>query len=144
MNGMEQNALIANLTATLLMTGLIWFVQIVHYPLFACYRDEAFSRHAQRTAYVVGFPMLIEAFTAFLLLIYRPTNPLFWAGALLVGLIWLSTNFLQIPRHAQLESGFDPSAHRSLVKSNWLRTGAWTARSALMVWAISGAHLGNS
>ena len=132
---MEQGALVANLIATLLMTGVIWFVQIVHYPFFAFYRDEAFSRHAHRTAYVV---------TAFLLLIYRPTNPLFWAGALLVGLIWFSTNFLQIPRHAQLEAGFDQSAPRGLVKSNWLRTGAWTARSALMVWAISGAHLGNS
>ena len=49
------------------MAGLIWFVQIVHYPLFhkvsedtsVAYADE----HQTRTAWVVGLPMLIEGIT---------------------------------------------------------------------------------
>ena len=134
---MEQSALVANLAATLFMTGVIWFVQLVHYPLFAYYRDDAFAIHAQRTAYVVALPMLVEALTAFLLLVKRPTSPVLWVGLFLVGLIWLSTNFLQIPMHARLESGFDPMPHQRLVKTNWLRTAAWSARSALMLWAFA-------
>ena len=134
---MEQSALVANLAATLFMTGVIWFVQLVHYPLFAYYRDDAFAIHAQRTAYVVALPMLVEALTAFLLLVKRPTSPVLWVGLFLVGLIWLSTNFLQIPMHAKLESGFDPTAHQRLVRTNWLRTTAWSARSALMLWAVA-------
>ena len=134
---MEQSALFANLAATLFMTGVIWFVQLVHYPLFAYYRDDAFAVHAQRTAYVVAVPMLVEAFTALLLLVERPTNSALWVGLLLVGAIWLSTNFLQIPMHAKLESGFDLMAQQRLVQTNWIRTVAWSARSALMLWAVA-------
>ena len=134
---MEQRVLVVNLAATLFMTGVIWFVQLVHYPLFAYYRDDAFAIHANRTAYVVALPMLVEAFTAVLLLIERPTSPALWMGFFLVGLIWLSTYFLQIPMHAKLESGFLPMAHERLVQTNWLRTAAWSARSGLMLWLVA-------
>ncbi|MEM6262595.1 MAG: hypothetical protein AAGI38_08820 [Bacteroidota bacterium] len=42
---------------TLFMTGLIWFVQVVHYPLFSQISPEDFPRyekiHMRRTAIVV-------------------------------------------------------------------------------------------
>ena len=53
------------------------------------------------------------------------------AGAALVGAIWLSTFAVQVPCHARLASGFSPAAWRLLVRSNWLRTGMWSARLAL-------------
>ncbi len=39
---------LAHITATLYMTGLIWFVQIVHYPLFARVGNAEFSAYEQR------------------------------------------------------------------------------------------------
>jgi hypothetical protein len=60
-----------------------------------------------------------------------------WAGAALVGVIWLSTALLQVPRHNQLGAGFDAPAHQALVATNWIRTVAWTARAALMLWIVS-------
>ncbi len=134
--------LLLNAAATLFMTGLIWFVQVVHYPLFDAVGSEAFvryeARHADLTTLVVVAPMLLELVTAGLLVWHRPSLlPAWeaWLGAALVGLLWFSTAFLQVPRHGDLAQGFDASAHAALVATNWLRTAAWTLRSGLvLVW----------
>jgi hypothetical protein len=136
--------LLANAVSTLFMTGLIWFVQIVHYPLFAAVGNEgfpAYSRsHQALTTFVVGPPMLIEAVSALLLVAVRPAGVapwMCWAGVGLVAAIWLSTASLQIPAHARLAGGFDPAVADALVSSNWIRTAAWTLRAALvclMLW----------
>jgi len=131
---------LANLASTLFMTGVIWFVQIVHYPLFGAVGADGFAAyeqaHSARTTWVVLPPMLVEALTALLLVLHPdPAVPrgVAWAGLALVALIWLSTFFWQVPRHALLAGGFDPAAHRFLVLSNWARTAAWTARAVLLL-----------
>jgi hypothetical protein len=125
------------------MVGVIWFVQIVHYPLMGLVGRSGFvaysESHSRLTSYIVGPPMLIEALTAALLLFSRPPAVSFLAvltGAVLVVAIWFSTALLQIPRHTALGSGFDSREHRALVATNWLRTLAWTARGALMLWMM--------
>ncbi len=127
-----------HLTATLVMTGVIWFVQVVHYPLMANVAADRFALyeqlHTQRTAWVVMPPMLLELGTAIALVAIRPpTLPvdLTWLGLGLLATIWLSTFLLQVPQHTILQQGFDPRAHRFLVSSNWLRTGLWSIRAAL-------------
>ena len=54
-----------------------------------------------------------------------------WAGLALLAVIWLSTALVQVPLHRRLQGGFDAAAHRRLVRTNWLRTAAWTLRAAL-------------
>ena len=60
--------LIVHAAATWFMTGLIWFVQIVHYPLFAKVGALAFKEyehdHQRKTTWVVAPVMLIEAAAA--------------------------------------------------------------------------------
>ena len=144
--------LLANAVSTIFMTGLIWFVQIVHYPLFAAVGSDAFpaySRsHQALTTFVVGPPMLVEALTAAALVLGRPAGVapwLAWAGLALVGVIWISTVSLQIPAHAALSSGFKPAVADALVSTNWIRTVAWTLRAALvcaMAWQAANAARG--
>ena len=136
--------LLLNAVATLFMTGLIWFVQIVHYPLFGSVGAEGFDRyaalHTRRTTWVVGPPMLLELATSFGLVFRLPvgnSSIQAWSGLALVGVIWLSTLALQIPRHNVLGSGYDPAAHRALVTTNWLRTIAWSGRAALVLWMLA-------
>ena len=123
--------------STLAMIGLIWFVQSVHYPLFASAGKASFSefasRHQQRTTALVAPLMLIEAATAILLAISPPQDAvaLTSAGCVLLLLIWLSTAFLQVPLHRRLLSDFDQSLIRRLVQTNWIRTGAWSARGCI-------------
>lgn len=136
--------MLAHLAATLYMVGLIWFVQIVHYPLFARVGEGGFSlyseAHSRLTSYVVGPPMLVEAGTALLLVFLRPEGvpvSLAVAGLALVAVVWLSTALLQVPRHTALGSGFDRSAWRGLVGTNWIRTAAWSARGLLVLWMVA-------
>ena len=62
-----------------------------------------------------------------------PPDVAAWArrGAALVLALWLTTALLSIPAHQRLASGFDSAAHRSLVRANWIRTLAWTARGLI-------------
>ena len=138
------NALLcANLLATCFMTGLIWFVQVVHYPLFARVGADGFTAyseaHQRLTTLVVGPAMLIEAVTAAILVFMRPAGvspALLWSGLALLGAIWLSTAFLQVPLHGRLASGFSAEACDALVSTNWIRTVAWSLRGCLVAWMI--------
>lgn len=124
--------------ATWFMAGLIWFVQVVHYPLFAGVGDAGWNdysrRHQGLTTLVVGPAMLVELAAAATLLVLVP-GPLTIAGAILLALVWASTFFVQVPLHARLERGRDPAARarlfRRLVATNWARTALWTARGVL-------------
>ncbi len=125
------------------MTGVIWFVQFVHYPLMARVGGSGFpdyeAAHARLTGYVVTGPMLIELICAVILL-YRPPagvpfSIVIW-GATLVAVIWLSTFFLQVPQHNALHRGFSAHAHALLVRTNWIRTVAWTFRAVVALFML--------
>jgi hypothetical protein len=128
--------------ATLAMFGVIWFVQIVHYPLFLSVGPDQFpayeTAHANRTTYIVAPLMLIELVTAGLML-FPPLRPLSvtmltaWFGAVLVVVIWVSTAFLQVPLHDQLHASYSAPIIRRLVATNWIRTVAWTLRACLIL-----------
>jgi hypothetical protein len=132
---------LVHLGSSLFMVGLIWFVQVVHYPLFASVGSLEFpsyeQRHTALTTWVVAPPMLTEGVTAALLIWLRPTGVpewSVWSGLALLGVIWLSTAFIQVPCHELLSKRFEPVVHRRLVSTNWLRTAAWSLRGGLVLW----------
>lgn len=129
--------------ATLTLTGLIWFVQVVHYPLLGevgraehlAYHDG----HMRRTGPLVAPLMLIELATGFVL-VSRPAGMPSGAarfGLALLAVIWVSTFLLQVPCHRRLAVSFDETAWRRLVRTNWIRTVAWSARALLVVALIA-------
>ena len=63
-----------HLVATAAMAGLIWFVQVVHYPLFAGVGRDGFAayeaRHTRRTSWVVGPFMAVEGVAAIALFVW--------------------------------------------------------------------------
>ncbi len=135
--------LIANFAATWYMVGLIWQVQIVHYPLLSGVGADQFPdyhrQHANRITPVVGIPMLVELTTAALLWIASPPpilRPWLGLGLGLLIAVWVSTAALQIPCHSRLSHGFDRQIHRWLVLSNWIRTLAWTSRGVVMAYVL--------
>lgn len=136
--------LLGNLGATLFMTGVIWIIQVVHYPLFAAVGQAQFSAyeraHQERIALVVGPAMLLELLTSSALVVYRPDRvppAALWAGAVLNLLLWISTALVQVPLHSRLAEGFTPLAHANLVESNWLRTATWSLRALLVLWMVA-------
>ncbi|MGH0031342.1 MAG: hypothetical protein ACQGVC_16210 [Myxococcota bacterium] len=140
-----------HLAATFYMVGLVWFVQRVHYPLFAGVGSQQFRAyerdHVARTGPVVGPAMGVEAATTLALVaLPLPGVPALLPvlGLGLLGLVWLSTWLLQVPRHRDLSAGFASDAHRRLVATNWIRTAAWSLRGLLALGMLSLASVGAS
>lgn len=125
---------------TAALTGLIWTIQIVTYPGYAEVPARGFveyhARYMRRITFVVAPLMLAELGLALALFFdsadFHASSFHATGGLILVAVIWLSTAFLQVPAHRRLERSHDVAAIRSLVRSNWIRTLAWTARSALL------------
>ncbi len=134
-----QILVLTHVFATLFMVGLIWFVQIVHYPLFAHVGTSEFKvyeeLHQRLTTWVVAPVMLVELATALALVKSAPTEwtTLVWGGLGLALLIWLVTATLSVPAHKTLAVEFSTDAYRKLVSTNWIRTIAWTVRGMLVL-----------
>jgi hypothetical protein len=135
---MDKGLLISHAAATWAMFGVILIVQVVHYPLFSSVGADSFSQyevlHARKITWVVGPLMILELVTA-IALVARPPfdgpSSLLWIGLGLLAAIWMSTAFVQVPLHQVLAEGFDETAHRKLLMTNWVRTTAWAARAIL-------------
>lgn len=131
--------------ATVALVGLIWTIQLVHYPLFLRVPPDAFkayeTEHMRRITWLVGPLMLLEAATVLLLVLREPSSVLVWTGAALLAVIWVSTATVQGPLHGRMaRDGHDEGRIRLLVHSNWLRTGAWTARGVLALMLLGAPH----
>jgi len=134
-----ESLLLLHIVSTWFMAGVIWTVQVVHYPLF-CYTDGEWFRpfmadHARRITRIVGPARLIELVTGLGLAFYPHSHmsaPEGWLGLGLIALIWTSTILLQMPQHRILALGYHPATHRRLVVGNWIRTCLWTVRAILV------------
>ena len=127
--------LLLNFALAAYLTGLIWTVQVVHYPGFY------HAAHTRRMGFVVGAPMVLElALAAWLAWAGRGALPhgAGWWALGLVMFIWAATFFISVPFHNQLETnGYDFITIDGLTRTNWLRTLAWTARLALLGWLLA-------
>jgi len=129
---------LAHLVSTLVLVGIIWTVQLVHYPLMALVPPDRFvayeSAHAPRMAAVVMLPWSVQGVTTAWLLVAPPVGvpfTLVLAAAVAASVPVLVTIAASVPAHTRLASGFDAGVHRRLVTTNWLRTAAWTMHGAI-------------
>lgn len=136
--------LLAHAACTWFMVGLIWIVQVVHYPLFGMVGREgyrAYQRAHQQRISVVVLPVMFAELALCAWIALSPPAGLAgwmsWTGAGLLALVWLSTFVLQVPQHRRLEDGFDERAHALLVGTNWVRTLAWSLRGVLALVMIA-------
>jgi hypothetical protein len=130
--------LLAHLASTLFLVGAIWTVQVVHYPLMALVGEDRFvayeAAHSPRMAAVVMVPWTVQGVTTGWLLLARPEGvplPLIVAAAIAAAVPVIVTVAASVPAHVRLGGGFDAAAHRRLVRTNWIRTVAWTAHAPI-------------
>lgn len=134
--------LLLNFALAAYLTGVIWTVQLVHYPAFADVSPERFEKFHQRHSTLIGWvvmgPMVLElVLAAWLSWSGRATlgMKVDWA-LLLVLFVWAATFFISVPFHNRLAKGYDYVAIDGLVRTNWLRTLAWTTRTVLLGWLL--------
>lgn len=133
---------LVNVVATAIMTGVIWTIQIVHYPFFHRIDRKKYSEHMdehrKKISYIVIPVMLAELGTAIgLVLMDSSFTAEFATGLILLTIIWISTALIQVPSHSKLAAGYTPSEVNRLVNYNWIRTLLWTARLAVMLFILS-------
>lgn len=136
--------LIIQLVACAWMTGIIWLIQLVHYPMFEAISETHFQgwmdRHTKTIGPIVGLPMLIEVASGLALLYWpSPKLPEFWAfvNIGLIALIFIATAMFSIPAHRQLAlTGKDSQVIQRLVSWNWIRTITWTLRLILLLCCV--------
>ncbi|WP_151086559.1 hypothetical protein [Hymenobacter baengnokdamensis] len=136
--------LFLNVALTLYLTGVIWVVQLVVYPALMLVGRAEFARyhaaHTRGMGWVVAAPMVLElALATWLAWVAYPA----WGVGLALGqlalvvVVWAATFWISVPFHNRLAAGgYDYVALDGLVRTNWLRTLAWTARASLLGWIL--------
>jgi hypothetical protein len=128
--------LILHTALCLFMTGLIWMVQLVHYPSFHFVENNEFQKfhgfHSTRISIIVMPIMLIELGTACYLWLTIAGN-IYGINAILNVLLFASTFLLSVPFHAKLAKGKSREFIEKLVLTNWPRTLLWSIRSIILV-----------
>ena len=125
--------LIAHLIFSSVMTGVIWVIQIVHYPSFHFIEKElytAFQRfHMNKISIIVIPIMLAELITGILLLFDKSSkNPFLTISLIMLILIWAITGVFFAKAHNKLIIGYQELVVNQLVVMNWIRTLLWTLR----------------
>jgi hypothetical protein len=137
--------LLIQTAASWFMTGLIWTMQILNYPLLALIDADGVPRyeqaHNRRFIWLVGPAVAVTAVTAAILLIWRPSGvPLAVPVVALVLLAVIIADTIRhgAPSHARLAQRFDADVHARLVRTNWIRTVAWSTLGVLDLIALAG------
>jgi hypothetical protein len=123
--------------ATWAMVGFIWTIQLLVYPMMALVPGEAFVAferfHQRRVVVVLSLFAPVEVISAAAVAVADTDVPpaLWLTGGVLLAALWTATGLFYAPLHGRLGEAFDAELHRVLVRTNWLRTIAWTGRGAI-------------
>jgi hypothetical protein len=125
-----------NIFSCFFLCGLIWTIQLVHYPAFSFAKENFQTFHAFhsfRISLIVLPIMCIELLSGILLFVYGGHSQFWLYNLVLIFGVWLSTFFLSVPQHNVLGIQFNEHALFLLVLTNWVRTFLWTFRSGLLL-----------
>jgi hypothetical protein len=126
-----------NGSTSIFLCGLIWVIQLVHYPSFHFVEESRFIEfqafHTRRIDYIVMPLMSIELGTSAAMWWFSNYMELTSFGFYVVLLIWIATGLFSVPNHNKLEKAKDTAAIQALVNTNWIRTILWTMKAALSV-----------
>ena len=123
--------------STSLMVGIIWVIQLLHYPAFNFIKESDYVEfqhfHMQRISFIVVPVMILELFTAFMLVYYIRSNLLILCMIILL-FIWLITFVFFTKLHQSLLDGYDKTIVDKLVTINWSRTILWSLRLIILIY----------
>ena len=129
--------LLGHLIFTSIMTGVIWVIQIVHYPSFHFIEKELYTAfqkfHMNKISIIVIPIMLAELITGMMLFLDKsPKSPFLIISFVILVLIWLITGVFFSKAHNELIAGYQELVVNQLVAMNWIRTLLWTLRLLLL------------
>jgi hypothetical protein len=139
----EGYILVLNLFFSAFLTGLIWIIQMVHYPSFLDINRSDFRdyemKHQKRIGPLVAPVMLIDLAFSFLILFTEIQSTYgfwLWFAFILNLLIFVSTLVVFAPLHQKLGTSYNRNQIKKLVRLNYFRTVGWTARSIILIYVL--------
>ena len=125
-----------NFIATSVMVGVIWVIQLLHYPSFHFIYEKKYVEfqhfHMQRISLIVIPAMLAELASALLLAyIFRSSMIIVLLFILLA--IWALTFIFFTNMHQKLTNGYDSTIVDRLIQINWSRTILWSLRLIILL-----------
>ena len=137
---MLDDLLIFHITSTSIMVGVIWVIQLVHYPSFKYVKDSDYiifqKYHMSNISYIVFPVMLIELFTSLLIFFSGEKSFFFMLSLFCLFLIWVITVGLFTKFHNILQTGKDLKMIEKMIKVNWIRTLLWSVRLIMIFFVI--------
>ena len=125
-----------NFISTSVMVGVIWVIQLLHYPSFHFINENKYIEfqhfHMRRISFIVIPVMLIELASALLLSYFFRSSLTIILLAILLG-IWAITFIFFTNMHQKLTNGYDHSTVDRLVQINWSRTALWSLRLIILL-----------
>ena len=125
-----------NFISTSVMVGIIWVIQLLHYPSFHFINEKKYVEfqyfHMRRISFIVIPAMLLEFASASLLAYFFRSSLTIILLALLLG-IWGITFIFFTNMHQKLTTGYDQTTVDTLVKINWSRTALWSLRLIILL-----------
>lgn len=117
---------------TFALFGLIWTIQLVHYPAFHYIDLKKFTEfekmHMVKITYIVG-PLMLGEFVVSLTLLFLTAFALKSIIVfIIVILLWLSTLLFSIPCHKKLANEKNDGEIQKLISTNWARTILWSLK----------------
>lgn len=126
-----------HLVCTLFMTGLCWFVQIAHYPLFRSINLQDFKKYERKNILLTGYiavPIMVVESLSGLYLLYYNQSLLHLINVSFLIIIGLSTFLFQAPIHLKLMIDPNLKLINRLIHTNWIRTISWSLRSGIVIY----------
>ena len=136
-------ALLGNLCASVLMTGIISFIQFIQYPLlfhissfdFTCY----FKKYTSRITWFI-YPVLVIEIAFALWLSFLPIQTKLQLPILisfiLLALVTMNTLLIQTPLIQKLRFSLDKTVLSKIIFYNWIRFISSLFRTLLLCWII--------
>ena len=128
-----------DLIITAILVGLIWTIQVVHYPTFNFIDEGNYKNfqvfHMNAITPLVAPLMILEMllFSLSIKFHFYEKKIYYLIFFFLLSSIWLCTALVSVPLHNSLMQGKDPTAIAKLISTNWIRTICWSLKLILMI-----------
>ena len=137
---MFDDPLIIHIISTSIMVGVIWVIQLVHYPSFKYVNESDYiifqKYHMSNISYIVFPVMFTELITALIILFFGEKSLFFVLSLICLFLIWVITGVLFTKYHSILKEGKDLMIIEKMIKANWIRALLWTMRLIMILFVI--------
>ena len=137
---MFDDPLMIHIISTSIMVGVIWVIQLVHYPSFKYVNESDYINfqkyHMSNISYIVFPVMFTELITALIILFFGEKSLFFVLSLICLFLIWVITGVLFTKYHSILKEGKDLMIIEKMIKANWIRALLWTMRLIMILFVI--------